>query len=98
GRLARRSRLRVMLDHRGDREEQLALRVEKVTLRVRGDEVAERCAENAARVVDEPRGTRAICVAHGFESEKVTESRPSSSRPRVTRLPLSTRGSEISRL
>ena len=87
-----------MLDHRRDCEEQLALRVEEVTLRVRGDEIAERCAEDAGRIVDESRGTHATCVGHGFESEKVTESRPSSRRPRVTRLPLSTRGSEISRL
>lgn len=87
-----------MLDHRRDGEEQLALCVEQVTLRFRGNQVAERCAEDAGRIVDEPRGTHATCVSHGLESEKVTESNPSSSRPRVTRLPLSTRGSEISRL
>src|ERR1700730_3029854 len=87
-----------MLDHRREREQQLALRDEQVPLRLWGYEVPERRPENARRLVDEARRARPTCLGHGFRSGNVTDSMPSSRRPLVTRLPLSTRGNDISRL
>jgi len=75
-------------------------------LRLRRDDVVEADDEKLRGALCKPGRTQlARCAlpsvfvnAHFRESENVTDSMPSSSLPRVTFLPLSTRGSEISRL
>ena len=89
--------LRVVLDHRGDGEQQLALRVEQMSLRCRAGSGRRWSCRGCAWLRRPAARGRAVQVM-ASRSENVTESIPSSRRPRLTRLPLSTRGSEISRL
>ena len=90
--------LRVVLDRRRQCEQQFPLGDEQMSLGLGWYEIAERGSENPRRLIDETCGADATGFAHGLRSEKVTQRIPSSRRPLLTRLPLSTRGSEISRL
>lgn len=90
----------VMLERQRHGEQQLALRLEQMDLGLRRHELADGGAEELSRVTENARRAHpALLVAGQLAAlPNMTCSVPSSSRaPRVT-LPLSTRGSEISRL
>lgn len=87
-----------MLDGDADREEQFALRREQVHLRLGRDDLVDRLAEQLARVAEETPRTDPALVAQLPALPKITRSMPSSSFADLVTLPLSTRGSAISRL
>ena len=91
-------RTHVMLDGDADGEEQLALRGEEVHLRLRRDDLIDRLAEQLTRLAEETPRADTTLVAQLPALPKITRSIPSSSFADLVTLPLSTRGSAISRL
>ena len=87
-----------MVDRHLDREQELALRIEQVDLGFGGNEVVDGGTEQLARVAEDADGADATLLAQLAGLPKMTRSIPSSSLAERTALPLSTRGSAISRL
>ena len=88
----------MVVDGRLDREEQLALGVEQVDLGLGRHQLVDRGAEQLTGVAEHPGGADAALLAQLPALPKTTRSMPSSSFAERTALPLSTRGSAISRL
>ena len=88
----------MVVDGRLDGEQQLALGVEEMDLRLGRDQLVDGGAEQLTGVTEHAGGAGAALLAQLPALPKTTRSIPSSSFAERTTLPLSTRGSEISRL
>src|ERR1700756_408368 len=82
----------VVLDGHLQREQQLALRVEQVDLRVRRQQLVDGGSHEVPRVTEESAGAHAALLGQLLALPKTTRSIPSSSFAAVTVFPLSTRG------
>lgn len=90
--------VQVMLHGHRQREQEFALSVEQMDLRFGRHQFAHGVAEQLPRLSEQARGAEAAVLAQLVGLPKAMRSTPSSRRALRTVLPLSTRGSEISRL